>query len=339
MANSDDQAEATRRAPYADVHVVGLPRALMYYRLGTKWKTFLEALGREIVVSPESDRAILDRGQQLSVDECCLTSKLYLGHVDALVDKVDAIFVPSFYLSSPFKTYCTKFQALPDVVRNAFAIVDHPVRLLSPLLDEGATKDNAERNSYVNFAVDLGASIKEGTRAWKAATKAQQEHDAALAKAQAELVKQNSKLRKEDRPLTIVVAAHPYVAHDPLVGGVVTDALKAAGATVLYADECDHERAYKKSLEFSSFMPWVVNRELIGAILLLYEQVDGIVVMSSFPCGPDSMTNDAIARCIRGKPVLTLMLDAQSGTAGVETRIESFVDILSYQRKGGYLHE
>ena len=33
------------------------------------------------------------------------------------------------------------------------------------------------------------------------------------------------------------------------------------------------------------------------------------------------------------------MIDAQSGTAGVETRVESFVDILRFQQKGGYTHE
>lgn len=33
-----------------------------------------------------------------------------------------------------------------------------------------------------------------------------------------------------------------------------------------------------------------------------------------------------------------LTVDAQGGTAGVETRVESFVDILSYQKKGGYLN-
>ena len=36
--------------------------------------------------------------------------------------------------------------------------------------------------------------------------------------------------------------------------------------------------------------------------------------------------------CIRdrGKPILNLTIDAQSGTAGLETRVESFVDILRY---------
>ena len=35
------------------------------------------------------------------------------------------------------------------------------------------------------------------------------------------------------------------------------------------------------------------------------------------------MTDDAIMRCIQGTPILNLMIDAQSGTAGVETRVEA----------------
>ena len=68
-----------------------------------------------------------------------------------------------------------------------------------------------------------------------------------------------------------------------------------------------------------------------------FREEDGIVLVSAFPCGPDSMTDDAIVRCIQGKPVLNLTIDAQSGTAGLETRVESFIDILRYQKKGGYV--
>ena len=70
---------------------------------------------------------------------------------------------------------------------------------------------------------------------------------------------------------------------------------------------------------------------------MLRGQVDGIVLVSAFPCGPDSMTDDAIMRYVQGLPILNLTIDAQSGTAGVETRIESFVDILRYQKLGGYV--
>lgn len=115
------------------------------------------------------------------------------------------------------------------------------------------------------------------------------------------------------------------------------DELRNMGAAVLLAHDFDHARALKESKRFSSTMPWIVNRELVGAMLCLHERIDGIVLISAFPCGPDSMTNDAIARHIEGKPLLTLTVDAQSGTAGLETRVESFVDILRYRRKGGYL--
>ena len=113
------------------------------------------------------------------------------------------------------------------------------------------------------------------------------------------------------------------------MGKGVVDALEELGATVLFAQDFDREKALEKSFEFSATLPWIVNRELIGALLCLHQDIDGVVLISAFPC--------AVARCIKGKPMLSLTVDAQSGTAGLETRIESFIDILTYQREGGYL--
>ena len=66
--------------------------------------------------------------------------------------------------------------------------------------------------------------------------------------------------------------------------------------------------------------------------MLLKEKVDGIILVSAFPCGPDSMTNELLIRRIKGVPVLPLILDIQSGMAGIETRIESFLDIIRFQK-------
>ena len=54
--------------------------------------------------------------------------------------------------------------------------------------------------------------------------------------------------------------------------------------------------------------------------------------MSAFPCGPDAMVNDLMLRRIRGVPLLNLVMDGQSGTAGVETRLESFLDIIHFKK-------
>ena len=106
----------------------------------------------------------------------------------------------------------------------------------------------------------------------------------------------------------------------------------------LYSDRFDRKLALEKSYDFSETMPWIVNREIIGTILHLYDHLDGIILIQRFSfCGPDSMTNDAFIRCVKGThPSLTV--DAQSGTAGLETRIESFIDILRYQKRG-YLRD
>lgn len=331
-----DVRNPTARAPYADVRRIGIPRGLLYYRYAALWRTFFEELGREVMVDTPSDRGVFERGQKLSVDECCLASKLFMGHAAALAHRCDALFVPSMDNLGRHRGFCTKFQALPDLTRNAFGGACPRIISLSVEEQEGG---NDEREAFLRLAADLGATHREAKAAYRAARKAQDHYDAALAKAQSKLVATIEKLPAAERPLTILFAAHPYVSHDPFVGGPVADALREMGATVLYADEFDRERALKRSFEFSATMPWIVNRELVGAILELHEHVDGIVLASAFPCGPDSMTNDAINRCVKGKPILTLTVDAQSGTAGLETRIESFVDILTYQKRGGYFHE
>lgn len=329
--------EFGQRADLVDVRRVGIPRALLYYRYGIAWRTFFEQLGREVVLDEPSDHGALEVGDRLSVDECCLASKLFLGHVSALIDAgVDAVFVPSLMGYGRFDTFCTKFQALPDLAANAFAVAGKPVRIISLRIDE--LRGETEEAAFKGLAARFGASRKEAARAYKAARAAQRSYDEAMAREQEKLVKSLAKLPAAERPLTILVAAHPYVSHDPFVGGVVEDALRDLGACVLFADETDRARALKRSYEFSHSIPWMVNRELIGSILMLHEHIDGIVLMSAYPCGPDSMADDAIERCIKGKPILTLTVDAQAGTAGVETRVESFVDILSYQKKGGYLN-
>ena len=63
-----------------------------------------------------------------------------------------------------------------------------------------------------------------------------------------------------------------------------------------------------------------------------YERIDGIIILSTFPCGPDSMVNEIVIRRVKDKPILNLILDGQEGTAGLETRLESFIDIIKYKR-------
>lgn len=103
--------------------------------------------------------------------------------------------------------------------------------------------------------------------------------------------------------------------------GAFSDMLANMGVTPLYADRYDRKRALQSSFQFSDTLPLIVNREIVDSTMNLHDGVDGILLVSAFPCDLDSMTDDAIIRCIKGKPVLNLTVDAQTDTAGLETRI------------------
>ena len=57
-----------------------------------------------------------------------------------------------------------------------------------------------------------------------------------------------------------------------------------------------------------------------------------MIFISSFPCGPDSLANELAMRKI-SKPYLNLIIDDIDSLTGIETRIESFVDILDAKRQ------
>ena len=44
------------------------------------------------------------------------------------------------------------------------------------------------------------------------------------------------------------------------------------------------------------------------------------------------MVNEIILRRVKDKPILNLIIDGQEGSAGIETRLESFLDIIQFKR-------
>jgi predicted nucleotide-binding protein (sugar kinase/HSP70/actin superfamily) len=53
------------------------------------------------------------------------------------------------------------------------------------------------------------------------------------------------------------------------------------------------------------------------------------VIITAFPCGPDSLAGELIMRKKNEIPTVNIVLDELSNDAGVQTRIESFIDIIS----------
>lgn len=299
---------------------IGLPRALLYYRYRTLWRAFFQGLGMETVVSAPTDRDILEQGTALAIDEACLSLKIYLGHVAALVGKCDYILVPRVSNFGRHRSMCTRFESTPDLVRNVFR--NERQKFLSYEVDE-EMQGKDEESAFLDMGRALGCSAKAVKKAYKQAKKQE------LAQHKERVQKQEQLYKREG--MKVLIAAHSYVAEDPYMGKAVTDYLKGVGVIPVRADLVDREAALKRSRELSPTCKWEISREILGGIAMHQNDVDGVILLSAFPCGPDAMVNELITRRVKGVPILNLVLDSQSGTAGVETRLESFIDIIRFQ--------
>ena len=154
------------------------------------------------------------------------------------------------------------------------------------------------------------------------------------------LIELNEQKRNlESDKLKILVISHPYNIYDEYIGRPVLDTLKELNCVPILGCVVEEKKAREEARIISKTLPWTFNKELVGAISLYKERVDGIILVSAFPCGPDSLVNEMITRRLKDKPIITLVLDAQEGTAGMETRLESFIDIIRIKEERNHEKE
>ena len=99
---------------------IGIPRSLMFHKLGYLWIKFFENLNIDYIISPNTNKNIVDAGKKLTTDENCIPFKIHMGHINYLKDKCDLILVPRFLGTEKDKQECIKFNSIYDVVKNSF---------------------------------------------------------------------------------------------------------------------------------------------------------------------------------------------------------------------------
>jgi len=299
---------------------IGIPKALLYFRYAELWKSFFDTLSIDYIVSPDTNKDILRKGMNYAVDESCLSSKIYLGHVAWLQGKCDYILVPRISNYGKAGTVCTKFAAIYDVVKNTFA--DKDFKILHYNID--LKNSEKERHAFVKMGEFLGRKKAHSLVAYFLAKQAQKAELTAAIKEQDRLLNKGK--------IKILLIAHSYTIYDKFLGEPVMNMLRGMDTIPIIGNIVNKKEAIASSVQLSDTLPWVFNKELLGSIAIYRDSIDGIILMSTFPCGPDSLVNEIIVRRIKDKPILNLVMDGQEGTAGLETRLESFVDIIKFKR-------
>ena len=299
---------------------IGIPRALHYHRHGPLWEAFLAELDIPYVVSDETNQKLLNDGQKHTVDESCLPLKLYMGHAASLLDRCNRLLVPRFVRLGRRDEFCVRFWGLADTVVATFEGVElltYQLKSKNPGMEEWL--------GFLHMGNRLGKNPAASWRAYRIAKSRAEEADFRR-------FAQNRSLLRARAP-KILLAAQPYISYDPFLGGTVARLIRTLGGVPLFAEGWNRTACQKAGAEIAPGLYWTLNREILGAIHLAENQVDGVILLTAFPCGSDALVNELILRRMRGLPIIQILLDEHQSQEGLMTRLESFLDMIAQRRR------
>lgn len=316
---------------------VGIPGALMYHLYFPLWQSFFNELGVEVVTSGRTTKELLDHGVREALADACVPVKVFFGHVMALKGKVDCLFVPRVVCLNKRTVYCPKFLGLPDMIR-------HSLPGLPPLIDErmdvraGRT---ALIGAYRQIGSYLGCGLLQVLRALARARRVDARYHRLLEggwQPQEAMPPQDHPVRTEAPDLTFGVLGYPYAVYDDFLNAGLLEKLRRLKVRVLTADNLPPKRLAARNYDAPKRLFWTFSDQVLRATHLLFEEgkVDGIIHVSVFGCGPDSITDKMMelkAKLHKAVPFMTLIIDEHTGEAGLTTRLEAFADMVRRRKE------
>ena len=297
---------------------VGIPRSLFYYYYKDLWEDFFNALNISYIVSPKTNNLIMNKGLKIADSEMCLSLKNYLGHIDYLKDKSDYILVPRISNFKNDNQTCTNFWAAYDIIKNLFDI-----KILNYNID--LEKGQTLKKGLYKIGKTLNKKPFQIKRAYKYAITKEKKR----LKKNHQINQNKLKLKKTK----ILLVGHPYNLYDELIGKDIIKYLIKNNIEIIYSDKFNPKITGPLSKKISKDLYFKYSKDNLGAIIYCQNQINGLIFISSFPCAPDSLANELAMRKIK-IPYLNLVIDDSTSFTGIETRLESFLDML-----GGKLND
>lgn len=316
---------------------VGIPGGMYHYYYYPLWKTFFNDLGAEVIRSEKTNRSIVEAGIGEAVDETCFPVKVFYGHViDICQKKPDYIFLPRLISLEPRTYTCPKVMGLTDMLRAAIA--DLPV-----IIDMPVNYSKGERE-IKKAILKAGSYFSPNPKQiWEAYFHACQEEKRfrKIARQGFTLEEAISVWEKGERgtvknkgDLSIGILGHAYILYDPIISMNIVNHLKDLGCRLTYLEMLNLHDVEKEAASLPKRVFWTVGRRMMGAAILMNNRpdIEGLVYVSCFGCGPDSLMCELMERKYFTKPLLRLTVDEHTGEAGMVTRLEAFCDMLRRRR-------
>lgn len=313
---------------------IGINRSFLVNTYYPLYSTFFAELGFEPVVP--------DRPSQGGIDQrnaaFCYPGELAHGFFYSLLETENLptfIFLPHFKAVPVTNGYsnsqvCPLVQGEPFYLQAAFKkklkeLKKRGTTVLTPLLDLTGGLKAAEK-PLVETAIQMGISKKEARQAFQEALKSQLECMAEMKDIGEKALKS---LEAEPEKTAIVIFGRPYNGFVEEAHMGIPPKLASRGFLVMPFDFLSFDDEPTKR-----HMYWGMGQLILKAagVVKKHPQLFGTFI-TNFSCGPDSFIIGYFRELMGQKPSLTLELDSHTADAGLETRVEAFLDIVSAYRR------
>ncbi len=320
---------------------IGIPRALLYYYYWPLWRTFFQELGFEVIESGNTTKELIDKGIKVSVSDICVPIKILNGHVLELLEHdVDYIFIPRMMNIRKGEYFCPKFMGLPDMVR--YGIPQSQGKLLSPNIFS-LTDDISNIKNYLPLCNVLDVSAFKMRKALKKAKVNWEKcRSFSIAGYNAKEViasmdsNQALEKKKDSNFLSIGLMGYVYNIYDEFISMGIVDNLKKKDIAIKTFEMYRENTLDRQLKDMKKTLFWTFSNKLLAAgyMFLKDDSIDGIIHITAFGCGPDSLIGKImeLESVDYKKPFMTIRVDEHTGENHLQTRVEAFIDMI-YRKK------
>ncbi|KKM10698.1 hypothetical protein SY88_13245 [Clostridiales bacterium PH28_bin88] len=305
---------------------VGVSRSLMHNTYYPLYANFFAELGCQVVVAREATIAGVERKGAAF----CRPVELAHGFLhDLLTQEPDVIFAPhvkGMAVDNGIDTgvACPLVQAEPYYLRAAFPELDAR-RVLTPVLDFSRGKEQVSRE-FIAMGRELGFARGRTVQAFKRAVAIQEAFFREIKSIGERFL---AKLEQHPDTHAVVLFGRPYNAFTEVGNMGIPRKFASRGYRVIPADFLPLEAE-----EPVEQMYWAMGQMILKAagFVRRHHQLFGAYI-TNFGCGPDSFLISYFRDRMGDKPSLTLELDNHTADAGLDTRVEAFLDIVKGYRQ------
>ncbi len=275
---------------------------------------------------------VLPEGIQQRGAAFCYPVELAHGYfADLLAKNPDVIFMPHLrgipWSGKGESCTCVFVQAEPFYLRTAFSGIEEQ-KIITPYLDFSQKGIGANRRAFEGMARSLDIDPAKVKPALEAAIVEQDEFFADLQRMGTEAL---AAIKDDPRASATVLFGRAYNSFAKVANKGIPAKFASRGVRIIPFDMLPYQQ---EEIDADHNMYWATGRMILqGARFVQKNPQLFATYITNFSCGPDSFIVGYFRDMMGRKPSLTLELDSHTADAGIETRIEAFLDIVRYYRQ------